>query len=97
MNSYWITFRVDDAKRRRRLLADLEKISSAGSWWNETGSFVMFESSLAIEAIRDRVRAAIDPDQDFAIIGMLYFLKWEIVGTARDKNLFRSLRYLGVF
>ncbi|HEY0445300.1 MAG TPA: hypothetical protein VGD19_02480 [Allosphingosinicella sp.] len=100
MNDYWMTFRIsgaDEADRRSRLLGELRSASSEGSWWNETGSFVTFQSKLDIEALRDLTAGILDTDQDFALIGMFYLMKWELVGSARDTSLFQTLRYAGVF
>lgn len=95
-NAYWLTFRVD-AARRDALLAAIRALAVEGSLWDETGAFLMFESDFPIDALRDAVAEAIDPETDMALIGMPYVMRWELIGRAPDPALFRSLRHLGTF
>ena len=99
-NSYWLTFRIsgDNAAEKTRALLDrLKTLTRDHDVWAEPSAFVLFESSNDMPEVRAAVEDVIDVETDMVIIGMLYFMKWEVVGTVRDKGLFRSLRYVGAF
>ena len=96
---YYVTFRFSGAgagERREQLLQLLRENADALSWWDETGAFVLFQSGLDIaelKALAEKVAVA----DDFVLIGMVYIMRWELIGTAHDKSMFRVLRHTDGF
>ena len=99
LNDYYVTFRFSGdgaAERRERLLAALKESADEQSWWDETGAFVLFQSKLDILAIR-RLAETVALSADFVLIGMVYVMRWELIGTAHDKSMFKVLRHTDGF
>ena len=99
MNEYWTTFRVSGvgaSDRRARLLAALREEAEEQSWWDETESYIMFRSSLELGELRALAESVVGPE-DLVLIGMVYFMKCEVIGTVKSPALFQSLRYQGAF
>ena len=99
MTEYWMTFRVSGvgaADRRTRLLAALRNHAEDDSWWDETDSYVMFRSDLELGDLRALAEEVVGPE-DLVLIGMVYFMKCEVVGKVERPALFQSLRYQGTF
>lgn len=99
MNEYWMTFRVSGvgaSDRRTRLIAALREQAEERSWWDETDSYIMFRSGLELAELRALVESVVGPE-DLVLIGMLYFMKFEVVGKVQSPALFQSLRYQGAF
>ena len=96
MNDYWLTFLLSGEgadSRRDELLRALRERSDRWSWWDETGTFVLFQSDLSIEELRMAAEDVLD-DTDFALIGMVYILRWEMIGKPRNEAFFSTMRYL---
>ena len=99
MTEYWMTFRVSGvgaSDRRSRLLAALRSEAEEQSWWDETDSYIMFRSALGLGELRGIVESVVGPE-DLVLIGMVYFMKCEVIGRVASPALFQSLRYQGVF
>ena len=96
---YYVTFRFSGdgaAERREQLLQLLRGNADELSWWNETGAFVLFQSSLDIVELRALAETFVLAD-DFVLIGMVYIMRWELIGSAHDKSMFRVLRHMDGF
>ncbi|MDP8914181.1 MAG: hypothetical protein M3N39_11480 [Pseudomonadota bacterium] len=99
MWDYYVTFRFSGAgaaERRERLLQLLRDNADELSWWDETGAFVLFQSSLDIVELR-ALAEKVAVDDDFVLIGMVYIMRWELIGSAHDKAMFRVLRHTDGF
>ena len=95
MWDYYLTFRFSGdgaAERREQLLQLLRENADQRSWWDETGAFVLFQSSLDIVELRV-LAENVARDDDFVLIGMVYIMRWELIGSAHDKSMFRVLRH----
>ena len=96
---YYLTFRFSGtgaAERREQLLQLLRENADDRSWWDETGAFVLFQSSLDIVELRV-LAEKVARDEDFVLIGMVYIMRWELIGSAHDKSMFRVLRHTDGF
>lgn len=96
-NLYWVTFRIaevgnDDA--RRAAMLDAVKETTAGKWWTEPTSFVLFESSLSIDQLATVLKGAIDLDRDIVLIGMPHFKDARVIGNVEDADLFELLPFV---
>ena len=99
MNEYWMTFRVSGfgaSDRRTRLIAALREQAEEQSWWDETDSYIMFRSGLDLAELRALAESVVGPE-DLVLIGMVYFMKCEVIGKVESPALFQSLRYQGAF
>ena len=99
MWDYYLTFRFSGAgaaERREQLLQLLRENSDKRSWWDETGAFILFQSSLDIVELRVLAEKVARED-DFVLIGMVYIMRWELIGSAHDKSMFRVLRHTDGF
>ena len=99
MWDYYLAFRFSGAgasERRDRLLQLLRENADELSWWDETGAFVLFQSSLDILQLRVLAEKVV-LEQDFVLIGMVYIMRWELIGSAHDKSMFRVLRHTDGF
>lgn len=99
MWDYYVTFRFSGAEaseRRERLLQLLRENADELSWWDETGAFVLFQSNLDIVELRGLAEEVVR-DDDFVLIGMVYIMRWELIGSAHDKSMFRVLRHTDGF
>lgn len=96
---YYVTFRFSGAgaaERREQLLKLLRENADELSWWDETGAFVLFQSNLDIGDLR-AIAEDVVQDDDFVLIGMVYVMRWELIGSAHDKSMFRVLRHTDGF
>jgi Fe-S cluster assembly ATPase SufC len=99
MWDYYVTFRFSGAgaaERREQLLQLLRANADELSWWDETGAFVLFQSGLDIAELRV-LAEKVAVDDDFVLIGMVYIMRWELIGSAHDKSMFRVLRHTDGF
>ncbi len=90
MAVYWITFRIaDDDTYEERYTALVAAIKGAASkLWEETTSFILFESSQNMAGIAALTKSAIDNTQDLALIGMPDYKTATVVGVVYDQDLF---------
>lgn len=95
MAVYWITFRIaDDDTYEERYVALVEAIKGASSkFWEETTSFILFESSQNMAGIAAITKAAIDASQDLALIGMPDFKSATVIGPVSDQDLFNLMPF----
>ena len=99
MWDYYVTFRFSGngaAERSEQLLQLLKGNADELSWWNETGAFILFQSSLDILELRALAEKLVLAE-DFVLIGMVYIMRWELIGSAHDKSMFRVLRHTDGF
>lgn len=88
---YWVTFRIADVgnwKARYGAVQQAVKELTLGSWWTDPTSFIVFQSDQTIDTIAAHIRAALDPDQDIAVVGMPNIKSARVVGNVEDPDLF---------
>jgi hypothetical protein len=94
--TYWLTFRLaDDATYSTRLdkLTKAVQDVTAGTWWVEPTSFLLFQSASDIDAVAAIVKAAINPAKDIVLIGMPDYKSARIIGASTDPDLFKLMPF----
>ncbi len=92
MPIYWLSFRVEEnpgAGARRTALIDAAKQHCSDEkqrWWDETTSFIVFESGSDIDAICADLKAAIDPTKDLFLIRHMNSASARICGKVKEFN-----------
>ncbi|MBI4923487.1 MAG: hypothetical protein HY834_17245 [Devosia nanyangense] len=93
MATFWITFRIaNDAgysDRYDALNAAIDR--SCDGWWVEPTSFYLVNSSLDIDALATRLKAAINPRVDLVLVGMPDFKSARVVGKTDYLDSLRAL------
>ena len=95
-NTYWLTFRIHDIgnyqERRDDLYKALDKLSSM--WWIEPTSFVVFKSDSSADTIASKVKEAIDPRFDIALLGMTDIKSARLIGASKEDDIFQMISFL---
>ena len=95
MAVYWLSFRLADGPtypaRYDAFVDAVEQMKSM--WWVETSAFFVFETTLDINAVAARAKAAIDPARDIALIGMPEFKNARIIGAFKDQDIFKLMPF----
>jgi hypothetical protein len=90
-----MTFRIADdqqyAQRYDNLVEAVRTIAS--EWWTESTSFLLFESALSIDDVAAKVKDAINPAKDLALIGMPDYKSARAVGAVKDGDLFKLMPF----
>lgn len=100
MTTYWITFRIADARVGTKTYEDrynafIEVIrSTATSWWAEPTSFIAFSSEKSIEGIATACKAAIATTHDLFLIRVMDTKSAIICGKNEDQDIFTLMPYL---
>lgn len=90
---YWINFRLgeggEQAARRDALDSVLSKLAGPqDARWTVTDGFLLLQSVYPLGTVATRIKAAIDPAADMAVIGMLGFDKGWVLGEVEDPRIF---------
>lgn len=98
---YWLSFRIaSDVKTQRSFhqrYDDLIKVISrhvSGEYWEESSSFIVFESRSTINQIARDAKIAIDPRYDLFLIRRLDVKQSRICGRGNNDNIFKLMPYL---
>ena len=97
MNVYWLTFRIEHNSgynARYQALQEAVKALATMPWWVESTSFIVFQSTLGIDAVAARLKAAIDPRLDMALVWMSEFKSARVIGNVTDADLFKLIPYV---
>lgn len=98
MNTYWISFRISteesDAKesyndRYDNFIVKLEELSS--SIWEQTTSFMVFNSYFDIDHIANTLSLQLDRKIDLFLIRAMNAKSAIIFGKNTDKNIFEMM------
>lgn len=91
VSTYYLAFRISNVdeyeKRYQSLIACIEN-ATAGKWWLEPASFIVFSSELNIEALVQDISTVLDLDRDIAVLGKTEFRTMRIIGASSDEDIF---------
>lgn len=98
LRTYWITFRLcDDADYQDRYDSLIRTIRKAtkGAPWEEPTSFIMFQSDLSPDALRNLISLAIDQLVDVVVLAHVGYKEIYVIGyTDKEGDLKRMVPYL---
>ena len=101
MATYWLSFRihhdtVNGKTYEQRYQAFIDAVSEcvSGMVWQETTSFVVFESGRAVGDIALRLRQTIAVSADIFLIRVMDQQAACISGAIKDPNIFMLMPYL---
>ncbi|HEY8037953.1 MAG TPA: hypothetical protein VIF37_20450 [Methylobacter sp.] len=100
MTTYWITFRIADARVGSKSYEDrynalIEAIDTvATGFWGETTSFIAFSSGKSIDTIAAACKSAIAPTHDLFLIRVMDTKSAIICGKNEDQDIFALMPYL---
>ena len=97
MAGYWISFRIDTefgdyAERYDDLMEAIK--GNASRWWDDTTSFLAFETPDNIDRIMAKVISAIDEEHDIALVRAMDSKDAQIYGVIEDQDIFQIMPYL---
>lgn len=97
MATYWLTFRIADqgdySGRYDALHHAVFEAAKGGKWWTESTSFYVFESPLNAQEVAAKIRGAINPQTDLALLGMPEFKVAKAIGAVEDEDLFNLIPF----
>ncbi len=97
MNTYWLSFVVRDQANRderyRDLIAAVESCRQ-GTYWNETTSFIVFESGYDIDAVADALAHTLRVDLDIFLLHQVGFKTARIWGAVTDGDIYNLMPHL---
>jgi len=100
MAVYWLSFRIhDDAAKGKtydeRYGAFEESIlAHSPTYWKETTSFIIFNSSADIDTIAANLKIIIDPAVDLFLLRKMNVKSARICGANHDPGIFNLITYL---
>lgn len=90
MADFWITFRLENdstyERRYKALYAAAETNSS--KWWVEPTSFIAVRSNLSIDALGQRLKAAINTSTDLVLLREIGVKNSRYAGVVQDDDFF---------
>jgi hypothetical protein len=92
--AYWLAFRIaasDDGEGRYRSVLAAVHDMAAGEVWSELGSFLVFQSEQNLEQVAGRLKAALDPALDIALVGQPNFRLATALGAIENQSLFELM------
>ncbi|MEL6755000.1 MAG: hypothetical protein AAFP81_01090 [Pseudomonadota bacterium] len=92
MNTYWITFRINDDfdySHRYESLQDTIRENAGPTWWVEPTSFIAFQSRLSTKQLAEQISYAIDPMIDVVLLTRVGFKDHVVIGTLQDADVFK--------
>lgn len=96
ISAYYLAFRIaevgDCEARYEALMACIEE-ATAGRWWLEPASFVVFSSELNAAALAQDISAVLDLDHDIAVLGKTEFKVVKIIGACSDSDIFELVPF----
>lgn len=100
MATYFVSFTIEDEtingrdyNERWNAMYDAIR-SMANSYWEETTSFVAFETEQSIGSITTAVKDALEPAIDTALIRSMDAKDARIIGLVADEDIFKIMPYL---
>jgi hypothetical protein len=101
IGTFWLSFRItDNVKTQRsfdRRYEDIIQVISrhiSGEYWEESSSFIIFESRSTIDQIVHDAKIAVDPRYDLFLIRRLDVKQARICGKTTDENIYKMMPYL---
>jgi hypothetical protein len=92
--TYWMSFRLHNVvardQRYERLSNGLNRLSPTPIWMEPT-SLLVFQSEAGIDDVAAVVKAAIYPQTDLAIVGMMHFRPVRVIGRCTDASIFNMV------
>lgn len=96
VNTYWLSFRLEDNRSYRArydaLMDAVQQLSQ--KWWVEPSSFLVFSSSESIDSVAAAVKAAVDPNVDLVTIGMPDYKSARLIGNNGDPDVFDLIPFM---
>lgn len=101
MAGYWLSFRLDAVavggrtydERWDALYAAIHDLAGV-DYWQETSSFIVFETDKTIDQIMTATKRAVAPSNDLVLVRALDSKNARIVGPNTDVDIFRLMPYL---
>ena len=101
VGTFWLSFFIEDNVRTQRSFdqryEDIIKVITrhiSGEYWEESPSFIIFESRSTIDQISHDAKIAIDPRHDLFLIRRLDVKQARICGKPADENIYKMMPYL---
>jgi hypothetical protein len=98
MATYWITFRIKEVviggreySARYDALVEAVRAVCGDHWWYEPTSFWLISSTATREQIAARIRAAIAPAHDLALLGSMEHTGATVIGSVKELATLRAL------
>ena len=96
METFWLSYRLEDdssySQRYDKLIETVDALST--KWWLEPSSFIVFASAVGIDTVAAKVKAAINPRTDIAVIGMPDFKSARLIGVSHDEDIFDLIPFI---
>lgn len=96
----WISFRIADVtvagkSYDDRLNALIEALQGVGTqWWDQTTSFIVVETANTVGDVAGRIKAALAPSVDLALIRAMDSKDARIIGNNADDDIYVIMPYL---
>lgn len=100
MATFWISFRIADGTvggktYETRYNAFIDQLRGyVGAFWEETTSFVVFDTNQSIATMTAGLKAAIAPSADLFLIRQINAESAYIFGPVKDQAIFALMPYL---
>lgn len=94
---YWITFRLEadtTHSKRHDALVEAIRLLTAKTWWTEPTSFIAFASEYDLDTITAKVKDAIDPKTDMALIRSGDVKSGRLIGLCQDADIMVLMPYV---
>lgn len=102
MTKYWLSFTLDTRTvgnrdynaRWKALYTDIQAISSPTSYWTDTSSFIVFDTSSTFDTVVQTAKNAVSPTYDLVLIRQLDSQGARIFGPVTNPEIFNLMPYL---
>ncbi len=96
MATYFVSFCIeDDSSYQTRYdgLVGLIGLLTETTRWEQTTSFILFDSSLSIDAISKEIKAVIRPSTDTVVLGKPAFQAMRVIGLNNDEDIYKLVPF----